>query len=527
MSSTHHSEVFWFLLLAFIGGIFTGSFFSIPQTWVLGLLLACVVFIAVFFRRDSKFLKPRMALAAFLVLFFTFGLLRFNLTQASYQVLKKFAEASEQLRNINEKNRPRVTLLGYVDTEPEIKGDKQRIVLKSKSLNAFDKTIKTDERVLIVAKLYPTYQYGDQVKIYGELILPKNFAPPAGGSDFDYISYLAKDNIFTIMNYPEIKTIPVELSFAEKIKLPIYRYIYRAKNAFENSINRSLAEPNTSFINGILLGTRSQIPPDLKEAFARTSTSHILAISGFNITLIAEIFSWFFLLFFRRRVTFWFSIIGVAVFTILTGAQASVVRAAIMGMILLVAYREGRLYGAKNAVTFAGALMILFDPRILRYDVGFQLSFMATLGLIYISPLLEKYFTSVRWKLPEFFKLREIMTMTLAAQIAVLPLLLFYFRNLSLVALPTNILVLPVIPYLMFLGFGMGLTGLIWPFLGRLIGYFVWLLSAVELGIVKFFSKASWAIIQVHFPWYLVLLVYVLIVISIAKVRKPTRAEAE
>lgn len=511
----HRSQIFLFLLLAFIAGVAAGSFWAVSQKVVIVAIIICASAIAIFFRRGSKLLNPKIALGAFLVLLFLFGILRFNLSHSRFRGLEEFAKAAERLQNVSAENRFKIILVGYIDGEPEPRGDKQQIVFKSKQALSAGRVIDTDERALITAPLYPRYQYGQKLRISGELRLPENFSP-----DFDYRAYLSKDGIFTLMVYPEITETKFKLGFGEGLKLPLYRNIFKLKGAFIESVNRSLTEPQAAYINGILLGARSQIPADLKAAFARTGTSHILAISGYNITIIAWIVSWFFLLFFKRPTAFWFSLAGIALFTILTGAQASVIRAAVMGVVLLLAQRQGRLYSSQNGIILAGAVMILINPEVLRYDLGFQLSFAATLGLIFLGPLLEARFA----KLPLWFGFRETMLMTVAAQIFVLPLLLLYFNNLSLVSLPANLLILPLIPYLMALGFVMAVAGMIIPLAGQIVGYFVWLLGAAVLGIVKILAAPDWAAVSVRFPWYLAAASYLALafVINAAR-RKPAK----
>ncbi len=492
------SRIFFYSLLAFAGGIFAGSFFDIPKTAVLAAALICVVLIAIFFRKDSRLVNFKITLASFLVIFFLLGVARYNAVHSKQLTLTKIAEASAQLNDPARKHPVKVALYGYISGEPAIKGDKQQFVFFAKEIDALSRRVAVNEQVLITARPYPRYEYGQNLKIYGEIKLPQN---PEG---FDYRSYLAKDDIFTVSYYPEISQSNLNLGLYEKIKIGFFRGIFKVKNAFEASINRSVHEPNAAFINGILLGSRAEIPTDIKNDFSRTSTTHILAISGYNITIISMIISWFFLFFFRRPVAFWFSVAGIFVFTILTGAQASVVRAAIMGILVLLAQREGRLSDPRNALVLTGALMVFLSPQILRYDVGFQLSFAATIGLIYVAPLIKRYFE----KLPGFFNFRETFVMTLSAQFFVLPLLIYYFKNLSLVSLPANIIVLPLVPFAMLLGALTGVAGLILPFLGRLIGYFAWLVSAFELGVIKLFAKPSWAAVSIQFNWYAVILAY-------------------
>ncbi len=509
------SRIFFYSLLAFAGGIFAGSFLDIPKTIVLAAALICVALIAIFFRRGSRLVNFRITLASFLVIFFLLGIARYNSVHSKQQNLTKIAEASAGLIDPANKHPIKVALFGYVDDEPVTKSDKQQLVFLAKEINALSRRIEINERVLITVRPYPKYDYGQNLRVLGEIKTPQNF------EDFDYKSYLAKDDIFTVSYYPEISQGNLNFGFYEKIKIGFFRGIFKVKNAFEASISHSIHEPNAAFINGILLGSRAEIPADVKDDFSRTSTTHILAISGYNITIIAAIFSWFFLFFFRRPVAFWFSVAGIAVFAILTGAQASVVRAAIMGVLVLLARREGRLSDPRNALALTGALMVFLSPRILRYDIGFQLSFAATIGLIYVAPLIEKYFE----KLPNFFNFRETFVMTLSAQFFVLPLLIYYFKNLSLVSLPANIIVLPVVPYAMLLGAITGVAGLILPFLGQLVGYFAWLVSAFELGVIKLFAKPDWAAVSVQFNWYGVILAYAAIVAFLIWLSRRNRGE--
>lgn len=510
----YRSQILFCALLVFVGGIFAGSFFNISKTAVLVVATICILLIAVFYRRGSRLLNIKIAFAAFLTLFFLAGILRFNSVNSRRHTLSQIAQTSAELKD-QAKHKIKITIYGYINDEPVSKENKQQLVFLAKQLESSPYVIATDEQVLIIAGLFPEYHYGQQLKIYGELKIPEN------SSGFDYRSYLAKDNIFTIMSYPEIsETADVSVSFYEKLKIKVLAVIFKIKDAFEESINRSVAEPNAAFIGGILLGARSQIPQDLKDAFSRTSTSHILAVSGYNVTIIATVISWFFLFFFRRPTAFWFSVAGIALFTILTGAQASVIRAAVMGVLVLLAHRTGRLNSPRNAIVLAGAAMVMLNPQILRHDIGFQLSFAATLGLIYVSPVIEKYFA----KLPDIFKARETMVMTISAQFFVLPLLLYYFQNLSLVSLPANIIVLPTIPLAMFLGFATGVAGLILPIFGQIVGYFAWLLTSIEIFIIRLLARPSWAAVSIGLKWYMVVVAYALIVWFLVWLKKRDEA---
>ena len=461
-------------MLAFILGVGSGSFFDISEKLVLIIAIIAVSTVAIFYRRGSRILSFPVTFAAFLVLVFSAGVLRYDFSESLTKVLTNFNDINSN-----------VQLVGYINDEPQRLIDKQRLVLQVKEIRASDYAIFTDEKVLVTANLYPEFQYGDFISVEGKLQSPKNF------DDFDYINYLAKDGIFSLAYYPKISEInrndflrPREISVFENFKISLFKSILIAKKAFEESIERVIAEPNAALINGILLGSRENIPQDLKEAFNKTGTTHILAISGYNITIIGLYISYLLMFFMRRQKAFWFTVLGIILFTILTGASASVVRAAIMGILVLVAYREGRFYSMTNSLVFAGVIMVALNPKILRFDVGFQLSFLATMGLIYLTPIIKKKLE----RMPEFWNFKENLVATISAQLMVLPIILYNFGSFSFLSLPANVLILPVVPLTMSFGFIAGILGLIWSRLGEITGLLAWLLAEYEILIVKLLS---------------------------------------
>ncbi|MEK7203549.1 MAG: ComEC/Rec2 family competence protein [Patescibacteria group bacterium] len=482
------SKIFLYLMLAFILGVGSGSFFDISSQVVLVIAIIVVSLVAVFYpvrgrgtlralaASNGVYRRRLIVLIVLLLVAFTFGVVRFDASESLTRVLTNFNDTNSS-----------VQLSGYINGEPERLIDKQRMVLQVKEIRASDYIISADEKILITINLYPEFEYGDFILMEGKLQSPKNF------DDFDYVNYLAKDGIFSLSYYPRISKITQngfsddKISILEKIKISMFTQIFRFKNAFKDSISRSIAEPNASFIEGVLLGSRESIPQDLKNAFSRTGTTHILAISGYNITLVGLYISYLFIFFMRRQKAFWFTVLGIILFTILTGASASVVRAAVMGILVLVAYREGRFYDMTNSIVFAGALMVALNPKVLRFDVGFQLSFLATLGLIYFSPIIRD---KLEW-LPIFWSFKENFIATVSAQLMVLPVVLYNFGSFSLISLPANVLILPVIPLTMLFGFLSGVLGLIWSQLGEIAGLAAWVLAEYEILIVKFFSQIS------------------------------------
>src|SRR3989344_2015576 len=476
----HKSQVLFYLLLAFICGVFVASFLPISQTLILVFLIVAIGSIAI--SGYQKTFSKRGLFIGALSLVFIFGIVRFNSFNFANSVLNQFADVE-----VGGKGLP-VTLLGYIDEEPNINGDKAQIVFGAKKLIISDRTLIVNERTLIYTNTFPKYKFGDELSINGVLKTPQNFV-----EDFDYVIFLKKQNIRTTMSFPRIKQLAVDNRLLKSVihsslfyetKMGLYKKIFRLKNEFESVINKSITEPNASFVNGILLGSRQNIPEEMKEAFNKTGTTHILAISGYNIMIISWVVLSGLTYFFKRRIAFWISVLVIVLFTILTGVSASVVRASLMGLIILFANGYGRLYDPKNSIILAGTAMIFINPFALVFDIGFQLSFMAVMGLLYLYPFLDNKFR----KIPDFWKIKETTLMTISAQIAVAPLLVYYFHQFSPWSLPTNILVLPFVPFAMFLGFLSGVGGMIFLPLSQIVGWFAWAITTYQIKIIEFFA---------------------------------------
>ena len=476
----HKSQLFFWLLAGFLVGVFAASFLNFNQVFIYVGLITAIGLIGVF--GYNKGFNKNMLLAGFIVLALLFGVIRFNSADFGKDSIDVFVDLKAGQKNIE------VVVNGYIDNEPVVKGDKAELVLRAKELISGNKTIRINDKILITTNSFPRFNYGDMISVKGALQKPNNFTPStsSGRADFDYVTYLKKEGIRTTMFYPDISTSPeLKLGRVEKLKIRTYRTIFAAKSNFELSVSKTVSEPNASFINGILLGSRQNISDEINNAFNETGTTHVLAISGYNIMIISWAVLMGLVYFFRRRIVFWLSVAVIIMFVILTGASASVVRAAIMGLLHSFANGYGRIYNPKNSIILAGAVMVWLNPFALVFDIGFQLSFAAVLGLIYLYPKINNKLKN----LPKLGALKEITLMTVSAQIAVAPLLIYYFKNFSLVSLPTNVLILPFLPAAMFLGFLSGLAGMAFLPLGQIVGWFAWAITTYQIEVVKIFSN--------------------------------------
>ena len=454
------SKIFLYLLLSFLAGVLVASVLVLPGRtrlhetsdilkFISGFVtIIGISFLVLFWRKNRGFLY------GFFILMFAFGIFWYQ-RNVDLNIVQE--------NNLIDKIISNGEIRGIIADEPEFKNDRAKYVLNSGKM-----------KILIQAPRYPEYGYGNEVLIKGKIEYPKNFS-----EDFDWKSYLAKDDIYLTVYNPQIEFL------AQNKGNKIYGILYKFKNRMESIFKENLAEPHTSLLAGITLGSKSGIPEDVYEKFKETGTAHIVALSGYNISVIALAIM-FVLGYFTvsRDISFWISLLTIVMFVLMTGASPSVMRAAVMGILVLIARREGRMYTAKNALVFAGAIMVFLNPKILRFDAGFQLSFLATLGLILIYPKLEEKLKNT----PELFGIKKAFMATLSAQIFVLPLIFYQFRTILWISSIVNILILPAVPIAMFLGFLGAFLGLIWIPIAKIFLWPAWLFLEYILEIVRLFS---------------------------------------
>ncbi len=403
------SKIFIGICLSFILGVFLGSILNVPRFYLFIAIAVCVSAFAVFFYTGSK----KIAVFCLWLLFLAFGMWRIQISFSPNQYQNVFNS--------------RQKLEGYIVEDVDIRIGKQLLTFQPNNFQ---------QRILITTSLYQNYFYGDWVVVEGKIAEPNNF------SGFDYKGYLERYNVSAVSSYPKILVLKNNQGNFVKYQL------LKIKAAFAEHIAKYLEEPKASLLMGILIGARKTLPNNVIENFNLTGTSHVIAVSGYNISII--IYGLGFLAFFLgKRWSFWISFCFILAFIIISGASASVIRASVMGSLLLLSLNIGRMYAVTPSLCLAAAGMLVLNPKILYWDIGFQLSFAATLGIVYLLPEMEKLTES--W--PKFWGAKSIVFATLSATAATLPLILLHFGRLSIVALIANILILPIVPAAMLFGF--------------------------------------------------------------------------
>lgn len=395
----------------------------------------------------------------------------------------------------------KVSISGVVSTEPVKKDAQEVLTVDFKNLSIASSTVSVSGKGIISTDLYPGFQYGDLIKISGKLEKPTNLSAPNGSStipnpdasvgtsNFDYVSYLAKDNIFYEINFA--KTELISSGHGNFIQ----SYLFKIKNSFIDKINKTIIEPESSLLGGILLGAKSSMDKNTTEIFRKAGLSHIVALSGYNITVVADAITKI-LSFLPRSLGFSGGVLGIILFVIMSGSSSTAVRAGIMALTVILADITHRNYQVGRALMVAGLLMVIVNPKILVFDFSFQLSFLATVAIIYVSPILKRKFIFITEK----FGLRDTIALTISAQILVLPLILYQMGTISLVALPANILVLAFIPATMFFGFIVGVFGMIWLPLLIPFAWISWILLAYMINVSKFFANLPFSVINIS--WF-------------------------
>ena len=381
----------------------------------------------------------------------------------------------------------RVDMVGTVATEPDERENFTQLFVQTDT-----------DRVLVRADRFVEIAYGDVLEISGTLSKPEPFTTDIGRT-FDYPKYLEVRRVQFIISFADITVIDSDQGN------PLLAYLYRAKQFFVTKLEDSISSPQVDLGVGLLLGVKQALGDELETAFRQTGIIHIVVLSGYNVMLVVGFFWWLssWVLPLRGRILF--GLVGITLFALLVGLSATVVRASIMAAILLIGKLIGRTYDVLRALLFAALIMVLINPYILLYDIGFQLSFMATLGLVLVLPQFESTLATHSTKL----RFKDLFLATVVTQIFVLPLLMYHIGEVSLVSVIVNMLVLPVVPVAMLLTFVAGLVGSVSTTLGMLFGFVAYVPLQLIIVIAESFAAFPWAVVTIpEISVWVVLLLY-------------------
>lgn len=486
-------HIFW-LALAFLFGIILAAQMTLPVlAWAalagLGLL------VGVIWRLLNKTGSFLLALIPF---FLFFGAVRYELAQPEI--------TPETLAYYNDYPRT-VWVTGSLTEPPDIRDGYQNLRVKVHAVDFGEGDIPIEGLLLIRSRQEQDLQYGSLIRARGDI------ETPAEGEVFSYRDYLALSGVHSVMNANRVTLLPQDGE-----KHAFWSLMYRLKASLSNRIYLLFPDPEASLLHGIMLGNEKGMSPELQQAFRDTGTSHIIAISGMHVAILALLLSTIFGRLFGNKVGAVLTILGIIGYTLLVGATPSVVRAAIMGTLAILALQMGRQTIGLNTLAVAALVMAFADPLLL-WHVGFQLSFVATLGLIlYAHPWQNWANAKLRRILPKSLVERLVgpfagyFVITFAAQVMTLPLVAYHFGRVALAGFVLNPLILPALPPFMMLGgLSVAVSHLYMP-LAKVLAALAWPFAAYIIRMIETFAGFEWTLIVLgEFSLLFLLAIYTLL----------------
>lgn len=417
--------------------------------------------------------QPLIRTVIILVLAFALGGLRYTL-----------APTTSPIAEFN--NYGGATIEGLVIAPPEAREDRQQIRIAAEQVVQNSRTHSTSGIVLIDAPRWIDVRYGDRVRATGYLIAPSRYG------NFSYADYLARTGV-----YSQLRDASIEVVTSDQGINP-YAILLDLRRRTADQFARSLPEPESGLLTGILLGDESGIAETVEDAFALTGAAHIVAISGFNMVVVSGIITGALKrLRVSRRLSVILALVTIAVYTLFVGASAAVLRAALMSGLLIIAKNLRRKTFVPTSLALAALILSAINPLTL-WDVGFQLSFAAVLGIaLFTDPFQNRFSALLDRIFPEKTAKRlsgwlaEPLIVSLSATLATLPLIILLFGRISWVTLIVNLLIVPVQPLILMLGGAAAISG--WTPIAAIFHAGVFILLAYTIDVVRFFAALPFA----------------------------------
>ena len=463
--------------LSFITGVVISSLLSFSAfLWLgIGLVVLLLAFLAsqIVKRRNASLPDFPYILTLSLLIAFIMGAWRYQAVQPN---IDAFHIAFYNDRDYE------MLVTGTLTRPPDYRDTYTNLRLNVEAVDSGSGDLPASGLMLVRVPPHETYEYGQRVRVRGKLKTPPE------DEEFSYRDYLAREGVYSYISIAEVTSLPGNGGSA------FYISVYKLKSKLLQNTYRLFNDPEASLLAGILFGVDTGLTRELQNAFKNTGTAHIIAISGFNMAIIAGIFFSIFKNLFGERLGALFAILGIILYTLLVGAEAAVVRAAFMGSISLLARQLGRRNDGMNALAIVALVMTFFKPLVL-WDVGFQLLFFATLGLIlYAEPFsnftgnliarLSKHDISALTNI-----INDNVVLTFAAQLTTIPIMAYHFKRISLISFIANPFILPVQPAVMIVsGLAVFTSLVIYP-LGQLMAWVAWPFATYTIRMVEFFDR--------------------------------------
>jgi competence protein ComEC len=470
--------------LAFSLGIIIAYFSNFPLSCIaIFLLIICSVYLA---SNIFKFSASLLNLNCIFIIA-TSGMLLYEVSTNLLPANHIINYADKTFQNIKE-----FSVIAKIIKDPEVKITQTVIECEAESVEIDSHSVQTAGKIILTLN-YPDekFEYGDRLKLKNPKLSTPEF--PKNPEDFNYKGALARNKI-----YVTARTFDIE--FINNTGFPLLKIALRIKRFINNTISANLTLNQASLLKGLVTGERGLLPPEVYEQFQNTGTIHILAISGFNVSLIALIIFLGLTLFriplaIKRIVTAVFIII----YAFVVGLEPPIVRSTIMTILGMIALTAERDCDMLNVIAFSGLIILFFNPQAL-FDVSFQLSFIAILSLIYLSSeLYTLFFYRVQSNAGKYLGL--LFSSSLSAQIGIIPIITYYFYRISVISIIANLFIIPLSSLCIILTFLISFFSLIhFHLMTNIFSSIAWIVSTVTLKSAELFGAVPYASIWVHKP---------------------------
>jgi competence protein ComEC len=374
----------------------------------------------------------------------------------------------------------KVIIEGYVVSDPEVYQQNQhRFEILPESI--------FKQKIFITTYSKDIFNYGDKIYLIGKLKQPKNTG------DYDYVNYLAAKGIFA-----QISSSDIFITGKSKLN-PLIYYSLKVKHFVYRSFQHRLPKEQAALLIALIVGQKDLMSKDVVAAFSATGTAHLIAVSGYILTLLLA-FSGQASAYIGKMKTLLISLSIAMVYIVMAGFAPGVIRAAIMSGIYVLSKSFGRQYQLMPALVLTAAILVAQNPLIVKHDIGFALSFLSIVGIIYLSPILKDLLSF----LPEKFLIKEIVCTTLAAQFITVPLTVYYFKELSLIAPIANLMIIPMVEPILAIGYFLCL-----PIIGAVVSKLVLIALNYILLVVIGLAHLPYAIIGASLTANQMVLIYI------------------
>jgi len=380
----------------------------------------------------------------------------------------------------------RVVFEGMLIGDLVIEDKRTVAIMETDTISCKEKTFLGNVRVRVILPHYlQTYTHGDRFKVSGTFSVPEAFEGDTGRT-FQYDMFLAKGGVFGIVSYAHAEKIEYGAGNGRE---QFFRSIFLFKNIIVRSLQEALPNPVDGLVIGMILGVDGALDARLEDYYRRAGLIHIVVLSGFNVTIIAEAIRR--IMPFGLRTNLTLACIGIWVFAFMVGGSATVIRATIMATIVLFVRAIKEDYSVFHSLWIAALIMAIVSPLVLVYDPSFHLSFLATCGIVYLSPIIEKWFH----RIPNFMEMRFTVCGTLATQVFVFPYLAYAMGEISIAAFFVNVVTVSFVPFIMLGGFVLSVVHIVVPQFTMILVWILEVLVEYQLVIVKFAAELPYATI--------------------------------